>query len=881
MRRWRISLVLLAVMTGCVRAPGPTAARVASRPSATPAASSTPLTSRPPVTDPNGGTLTPVTPPSSAPGTPSATPLPIVASLEGVVLAPPGILSNNGASLISDNGGGIISNNGSGLISDNGGGLVGKPYHALATEQHPLAGARVYLLDAGGHPILGANNQVVSTLTDAQGHYAFTGTLPRHNELLAVELADGKGLLQAVLPNDGKDTRKVDLDAISTLATTYILDQYVATQANAVQTLDKLPADVEATTRADATAALAKGTVALPDSYAADHVTPVVNALRQADATFDQQMELVRKLLVVAGQTNLGSGQRGVDVSVPWPRHLLVAPDGALWVASFSDNRVWRLAPDGTIAVVAGNSTKDVDESLTGKRATEANLSFVADIALDARGRLLILELGEETDYRVSRVEADGTMTELIPRHSELPGEADPGFLVPGTGDDLQLYAGDGGLYRLASGKATLAKQLPAPRDGLSSSIYAMDAQGRGYKLAIDSTSVVERDGEAIAQTKTHTGLALDPGGNVFQVNASRQLAVTTPAGDTRTLATLSAGTELAVGPALLAPDGTAYIVTDGGTIEHVANGQLTPVIGAKQQGGQATQTSIEPVAVAVASDGAVLAADRVGNRIVRVAADGTLTTLAGTGQESATEDASAGDGQPATSVTLEDTPNCLRPAPDGTLYFAMDTGEHLAKLAPDGTYRFLSDASRLKSTFDDVWQTDANHLLACGDTFKTAKGGGRQYGNAELRLVDLRDWSYQTLATWEGTANNSASLAPAPDGSVWIVTPDALFHWTGGASATAIPLEREVLVNSGCAAMSPSGKLYIGEEELISRLDPATGKLTAIAGKGAPLLSGSGTSDSVAYLKGLTFDASGNMLFADLFNKLIERLAADKLASP
>src|SRR4029079_143882 len=86
--------------------------------------------------------------------------------------------------------------------------------------------------------------------------------------------------------------------------------------------------------------------------------------------------------------------------------------------------------------------------------------------------------------------------------------------------------------------------------------------------------------------------------------------------------------------------------VSPSGTITTVAG---TGQVGFSGDGGRATAADLDlPVDVAATRDGGFLIADYGNNRIRRVSAGGTITTVAGTGAEGF-----SGDGGPATNGRL------------------------------------------------------------------------------------------------------------------------------------------------------------------------------------------------------------------------------------
>jgi hypothetical protein len=143
-------------------------------------------------------------------------------------------------------------------------------------------------------------------------------------------------------------------------------------------------------------------------------------------------------------------------------------------------------------------------------------------------------------------------------------------------------------------------------------------------------------------------------------------------------------------GPAGLAVDalGNLYIaestgdrvrmVTPDGTISTVAgNGND----GYSGDGGPATSASLScPAGVAVDSGGNLYIADECNNRIRKVTPDGKIATWAGDGSY-----AYSGDGGPATAAELA-YPSAVAVDSAGNLYIADSNNSVIRKVSPDGT---------------------------------------------------------------------------------------------------------------------------------------------------------------------------------------------------
>src|SRR4051812_9323066 len=146
---------------------------------------------------------------------------------------------------------------------------------------------------------------------------------------------------------------------------------------------------------------------------------------------------------------------------------------------------------------------------------------------------------------------------------------------------------------------------------------------------------------------------------------------------------------------------------------------------GSVGDGGPATQADVPvPVGVTSLPDGGYLIAQQGLSLVRRVAADGTITTIAGNGSTNFT-----GDGGPATSAALN-IPSGAVPLPGGG-YLIADTGNHrIRRIAADGTITtvvgngsatFGGDNAQavdaqVNFPFDVALEPDGGYLIADAD---------------------------------------------------------------------------------------------------------------------------------------------------------------------
>lgn len=163
----------------------------------------------------------------------------------------------------------------------------------------------------------------------------------------------------------------------------------------------------------------------------------------------------------------------------------------------------------------------------------------------------------------------------------------------------------------------------------------------------------------------------------------------------------------------LLAPDGSLYVADTGnhrirriapdGTLSTLAGSGSTSIGGYSGDGGSADMARLNsPNALALHPDGSLYVADTGNQRIRRIAPDGTISTVAGNGSAGAT-----GDGGPATSARLNG-PQGLALALDGTLYIADTNNHRIRVVSPDGIIRTLAGNGSAGSIGDGGLARDA-----------------------------------------------------------------------------------------------------------------------------------------------------------------------------
>ncbi len=392
-------------------------------------------------------------------------------------------------------------------------------------------------------------------------------------------------------------------------------------------------------------------------------------------------------ITTVAGNgTGAFSGDGGAATNAGIvPETVAVDSSGNLFIGDFSNNRVRKVDTGGTITTFAGNGTGAF--SGDGGPATSASLFFPRGVTLDSAGNLFI---ADSNNVRIRKVDLSGNIS-----------------TVAGNGNFN--FSGDGG-------PATSAGMAPTgvavdSAGNLFSADPAGPGQGENRVRRIDhSTQIITTvagDGNrsflgdggpaTSASLQAPQGVAQDAAGNIFVSDAINNRVrmvdhatqtITTVAGSgtsgfsgdggPATSATLSV-------PGGVALDGTGNLfiadtqnqrirkVDTGGTITAVAGDGNAAFSG---DGGPATSASLNfPIGLVVDSAGNLFIADSTNNRIRKVDAGGTITTLAGNGTFGF-----SGDGGPATAANLAGPNGAVLDAA-GNLFIADTSNQRIRKV--------------------------------------------------------------------------------------------------------------------------------------------------------------------------------------------------------
>ena len=577
-------------------------------------------------------------------------------------------------------------------------------------------------------------------------------------------------------------------------------------------------------------------------------------------------------IAVVAGSTAQGFSGDGGPAGNAWlnrPEGIAVDAAGNLYIADTFNNRIRKVATDGTIATVAGSGSEIYSGDNTP--ATATGLGLPPDVAVDRYGNLYIAEFGSS---RI-RLAANGVIATVAGSTNGAPP-------IEGQEAVNLRFNGPTGVAVDATGAFYFAEGTIGSGSGFGKGVARIWKVSAGILTTLAGTGVPDFGGDGgpatLAQLNTPTAVALDFQANLYIADSlNHRIRKLAPGGTIATYAGnglpgfavdfgLPSGAELntpegvgvdAAGNVYIADTLNSRIrqLAPGGNIFTLAGNGNASYFG---DGGPANRAAVnQPKGVVLDSAGNVYIADTLDN-VVRKVSNGTIATLAGSGTAGF-----SGDGGPAASARLNH-PSAVAVDASGNVFVA-DTGNNcIRKIDP------LGAVSTVAGNGDTTFGGDGGP--AAGTGLSGPRGiavdtAGNLYiadtGHNRIRKV-TRDGTITTIAgngtcCYSGDGGSAAAAQLNAPWGLWVDARGSLYVADSGNNAIRMlqPISPARSIGAVTnAATSLTGPVAPGEIVLIygSGLGPPqTVQFQASGGQVATQLAGTtvlinGTAAPVIY---------------------------------
>ena len=276
-------------------------------------------------------------------------------------------------------------------------------------------------------------------------------------------------------------------------------------------------------------------------------------------------------------------------------------------------------------------------------------------------------------------------------------------------------------------------------------------------------------------------------------------------------------------------------------------DGHLAPIAGTGKggfagDGGPALSARLSyPQGLALLGDGSLLIADSGNRRVRRVAPDGVITTFAGNGERGST-----GDGGLAQSAEL-DYPDLLAASADGTVLISDSSAYKVRRVAPDGTIGTVAGTGTSDDPAQSGPVADSPFGGVSGLTV-LPDGGFAVSGYWGIRKVDASGQLSTVTSKIRGdalAALPNGALIVAEGSDVWRVAQDGKARLLAEGSDYRSPLSREggparragLSGELSAVAAMPDGGYLVGGDARVWRVmggKPQQGLVVAVrSGRG------------------------------------------------
>jgi len=552
-----------------------------------------------------------------------------------------------------------------------------------------------------------------------------------------------------------------------------------------------------------------------------------------------------------AGNGTVGSRDyTGIDASFNYPRGIAIDTSGNLYIGDVDNSRVRKINPAGRVSTLAGSSTSG-DVNGTG---LSARFYRPSELAVDASGTVYLADSGNAKIKKISRTGVVTTFAENQPEATSSQDYYYPSGIVVDPSDNVYVANGNNIIYKIKP-SYIITPKLP---EGLY-----LDA----------STGAINGMPKTVVPARAYTITATNSSG-------SRTFDITIGTFKKAPIISYPTPVNYVVNTAIppLSPTSAGGQITGGYTSTFAGSGS-----GNSTDGSSAMAGFNMPRGVAVDASGNVYVADLGGNKIRKITPDGTVSTLAGSGNFGYAE----GPGSQASFKH----PNAVAVDLSGNVYVADTENNMVRKITPTGVVsnfagsgkKGSADGTGSAASFDTPFGIAADALgnIYVADTY-----------NGAIRKITPE----RVVSTLPATGFNPVSIALDASGTIYVadsrnykvkkIAPDGTVSTLAGNGTQAVVdgiwTEASFYSPSGIA-VDASGTVYLSEnyKNIIRKITPRGTVSTWAGNEIAGEDNGFGSAASFAAPKEVAVDASGNLYVADDENYIIRKISPAYTVTP
>ena len=536
-----------------------------------------------------------------------------------------------------------------------------------------------------------------------------------------------------------------------------------------------------------------------------------------------------------------GDGGTALNAQFSGPGPVAIDKNRNLYIADVSNGRIRRVAPDGIITTVAGISQFEGFGG-DGGPAVEAALSGADGLATDNAGNLYIADSG---NHRIREITTDGIIRTIA--GNGLAGNSGDGG--PATQASIGLNPQSIRAVKVdAGGIVWIAVDNVVRRispDGIITTVAGNGAEGYSgdggpaLDAALDNPADIVVDNSGVLYIAVGSRIRRVSRGGIIETVVGNGTIGFSGDNSLATNAEISFPQGLALDPAgnLVIADtfnNRLRKLSPGGIISTIAGNGATSYPG---DGGPATSAQLDgPAFVAADRSGNVFISDYMGQKVLKVSPDGTITTIAGVG--GALVFHAVIEGEPAVDAQLGRVAGVV-PDNDGNLFVADSDNSCVWKITANGLI------NRFAGNGNQIYAGDGGPAVQA--SFVTPWGLAiDQAGN--LYIADENDNRVRRVSI---------------NGIISTVAGNGIYAFSGDAGRA---LDAS-LKSPQTVAVDKNGDIYIADNgNLRVRKVSANGTITTVVGDGTPGNGHSGGLASEAHTipQSVALDEAGNLYILD-----------------